>query len=86
MVFEASVSFDSGKAWYRISRENPGIYYAELLTYNGAGDQIPPANITLIRAIRGWKGSDKDDILINQLGLLIEAYLIKPAKKKRNSK
>jgi hypothetical protein len=86
MEFEAVVPYGSGKAWYRIGRENPGIYHAELLTCDGTEKQQPPAAITLIRAVRGWIGSGNDEILINELGRLIEANLLTASNKKNTDK
>lgn len=74
MEFEAAVSYGSGNALFRISRENPGIYNAVLLSFDGNNNQHVPAAITLIRGIRGWTGSENDDILINELGHFIELH------------
>lgn len=76
MEFEAPVSYGSGKALFRITKENPGIYYACLLTFDKVNEQSPPSRITLIRGIRCWRGSDNDDMLINALGNLIEDYFM----------
>jgi hypothetical protein len=81
MEFEAEIPYADGKAMFRITRENPGIYSASLLYFGGEQRQSPPAEITLIRGVRGWTGSEPDEILINVLGNLIEAHLIKPYKK-----
>lgn len=86
MEFEAVVPYGSGKAWFRIGRENPGIYYAELLTCDGIDEQQPPSAITLIRAVRGWTGSDSDEVLINELGRLIEATLLTAGNMKSTDK
>jgi hypothetical protein len=78
MQFEADIPYGQGKAMFRISRENPGIYCASLLYFDGDQQQSPPMEITLIRGIRGWTGSENDEILINVLGNLIEAHVAYP--------
>jgi hypothetical protein len=82
MEFEAAISYGSGKARFRITKENPGIYYACLLNFDKVNEQFPPSKITLIRGIRCWRGSDHDDRLINALGHLIEDYFMTQLKKK----
>jgi hypothetical protein len=83
MEFEAVVPYGSGKAWYRISKENPGIYCASLLNFDPEGEPYPPSEITLIRGIRSWKGSENDETLINLLGQLIETNFAAPFRKNR---
>lgn len=69
---EAIVNYGKGRACFKIRRENPGIYYADLLYYDGSDKQNLPEKITLIRGIRYWTGSYNDPILLNQLGKIIE--------------
>jgi hypothetical protein len=86
MEFDAEVPYGQGKALFRISKENPGIYSAALLRYDGDQQHSPPRVITLIRGIRGWTGSENDEILINVLGNLIEAHLTKSYRKQGSKK
>ena len=74
MQMEAIVNYGAGRACFTIRRENPGIYYADLLYYDGNHKKSPPAKITLIRGIRHWTGSYDDPILLNQLGKIIEEF------------
>jgi hypothetical protein len=86
MEFDAEVPYGHGKAMFRISKENPGIYCATLLHFNGDQQYSPPMEITLIRGVRGWTGSENDEILINVLGNLIEAHLTKSYRKQGSKK
>ena len=86
MEFDAEVPYGHGKAMFRIMKENPGIYCASLLNFDGDEMHGPPMEITLIRGIRGWTGSESDDVLINVLGNLIETHLIKQYSKQGSKK
>jgi hypothetical protein len=62
-------------AHYEIRSEAPGIYFADLLNYEGRQDQKPPSGISLIRGITCWTGSIDDKMLLNALGLSLQQEL-----------
>lgn len=78
MKLEAIVKYGNGRAHFKIHKENPGIYYANLLHYDGAKQFSPPHKITLIRGVRQWTGSHEDETLLNELGKVIEETYNKP--------
>ena len=75
MELEATVNYGDGKACFKIVKENPGVYHARLLYFEGSKKLSPPKEIVLIRGIRYWAGSYQDDDLLNKLGTLIEDFL-----------
>ena len=75
MELEAKVNYGRGLACYRIRREAPGIYFADLAYYDGDPSRQPPAAISLIRGVRQWTGSCDDDSLLNEIGRIIERHL-----------
>ena len=77
MEFEANVRYGDGEACFRIFRENPGVYYAELLYVEGGVNKFPVKDLTLVRGIRHWAGSSDDSHLHNKLGKVIESFLQK---------
>lgn len=72
---EANVKCGSGRACFKIRKENPGIYLADLSHFEGAQKELPPKQITLIRGMRHWTGSCDNEVLLNQLGKIIENFL-----------
>ncbi len=78
MKLEARVNFGQGCACYQIRRDAPGIYFADLVFYDGDRSKNPPAAISLVRGIRQWTGSCDDDALLNELGRIIEIHLGEP--------
>jgi len=66
------VTYQGALALFEINFDSCGIYYAQLLTYEGDPRQKPPAGITLTRGIRKWSGSFDDESLLFQLGVCIE--------------
>lgn len=78
MKLEAVVKYGNGRARFKISKENPGIYYANLLHFDGSKEFCPPSEITLIRGVRQWTGSHEDEALLNDLGKVIEQSFNKP--------
>jgi hypothetical protein len=75
MELEVTVSYGDGKACFKIVKENPGVYHARLLYFEGSKKLSPPKEIVLIRGIRCWAGSFEDDDLLNKLGKPIENFL-----------
>jgi hypothetical protein len=75
MEMEATVNYGDGKACFKIAKENPGVYQARLLYFEGSKKLCPPKEIVLIRGIRYWAGSHDDDDLLNKLGKIIEGFL-----------
>lgn len=67
MELKVAIYYRNAYAHYKITRENKGVYYAELLTYDGRPQDSPAASITLIRGIHRWWGS-KDGELLHLLG------------------
>ncbi len=72
MEIMTSVSYKGALAHFLIRRENPGIYYADLVNYEGEEKKRPPKGITLIRGVRSWSGSVDDDFLLLKLGKAVE--------------
>jgi hypothetical protein len=66
------VKYGSGNARFRIRKENPGIYSADLLNFDGDKKSSPPQKISLVRGFRQWAGSSEDANLLNELGKIIE--------------
>jgi hypothetical protein len=75
MELEAKVNYGLGCACYQIRREAPGIYFADLVFYDGERSKQPPSAISLVRGVRQWTGSCDDDGLLNELGRIIEEHL-----------
>jgi hypothetical protein len=86
MELNANVKYGNGSACYIIRKENPGIYYAHLVYFDGHQKSAPPQNITLIRGIRQWKGSLDDRELLNELGKIIEEAYHQKLSSKTNFK
>ena len=79
MELNANVKYGNGTACFRIRKENPGVYSADLLYFEGSKKAAPPEQITLVRGIRQWTGSSDDVDLMNKLGGAIEeAYADMP--------
>lgn len=79
MKLDAIVKHGNGRAHFKIRRENPGIYYASLVKYDGSWQFKPPEEITLVRGVRQWTGSHEDETLLSQLGKVIEEAYSKPS-------
>ena len=75
MELEAIVNYGNGRACFKIQKENPGIYHARLLYFEGNKKQSPPKELVLMRAIRYWTGSHENKALLNELGKKIEDVL-----------
>lgn len=71
---EKKVKVHLGSRWacFIIRKEGPGIYFANLVSYDGEEKTRPPEGITLIRGARQWNGSIDDEILLNALGKQID--------------
>jgi hypothetical protein len=72
MELNANVKYGSGHARFRIRKENPGVYCADLLNFDGDNRLSPPQKISLVRGFRQWAGSSEDVNLLNELGKIIE--------------
>ena len=72
MELNANVKYGNGSACFVIRKENPGIYYADLVYFDGSKKLEPPQKITLVRGIRQWTGSFDNPGLLNELGKVIE--------------
>ena len=72
MEFEANVKYGKGRACFKVRKENPGIYFANLIYFEGDKKKAPPETITMVRGIRRWTGSCEDPALLNELGKVIE--------------
>ena len=75
MEFEVTVAYSDGTACFKIRKENPGIYNARLLYFEGNKKSIPPKEIILTRGIRYWAGSHESEVLLNKIGKVIEDFL-----------
>jgi hypothetical protein len=71
MELNAIVKYGGGFAKFLIRKENTGIYYANLMHFDGEGNRLPE-KITLVKGIRQWTGSFDDSELLNGLGKVIE--------------
>jgi hypothetical protein len=69
---EATISYRSSSACFRIQNESEGIFTARLLSFDGDYAAAPAQKITLVKGIRYWTGSVDDEILLNELGKFIE--------------
>jgi hypothetical protein len=72
MNLEATVQYGNGRACFKIHKENPGIYYASLMYFEGSQHSSPPQEIMLVRGVRQWAGSHEDKTLLNELVKFIE--------------
>ena len=68
MELDAVVNYGDGRACFKIQKENPGIYHARLLYFEGNKKQGPPKELVLMRGIRYWTGSHENEALLNELG------------------
>ena len=78
MKLNATVNHKGALACFEIRSEAPGIYYADLIYYEGSKTECPPNEITLIQSVRHWTGSFNDKTLLNQLGEKIEETFVSP--------
>jgi hypothetical protein len=76
MEIAASFDYKGALAHFKIRKENSGIYYADLIRYEGAPCNAPPEKIIIIRGIRQWTGSYNDDYLLSRLGEIIEQNIL----------
>jgi len=74
---EVFVKYQGARYFFKVRRENPGIYFAELIYYEGNQISTLPREITLIRGLRQWTGSIDDKVLLNELGNVIISKLDK---------
>jgi len=72
MDLNVKLKYRNGSACFNIYKESPGIYYADLVCFDGDKKLTPPQKITLIRGVRQWRGSFDDADLLNELGRIIE--------------
>lgn len=79
MELQANVKYGNGTAFYNIRKENPGIYLADLVHFEGDPQQSPPEQITLLRGMRYWTGSCDNEVLLHQIGKIIVDYLSRPS-------
>ena len=76
MNLEANVKYANGSACFKIHMENAGVYCADLFYFDGDQELSPPDKIILMRGIRGWRGSFDNAALLNNLGMIIDSYLL----------
>ena len=79
MEIVASFNYKGALAHFKLRKENSGIYYADLVSYEGDASNAPPDKLTIIRGIRQWTGSYNDDYLLFRLGEIIETHMINAA-------
>lgn len=72
---KVTVLYKGAPANFAIRRESPGIYYADLMLYEGDQKKSPPEQIMLMRGVRYWAGSHDDKLLLSELGEKIEAIM-----------
>lgn len=68
----ANVKYGGGTACFKVHKEGPGVYCAQLIYFDGEVTSAPPQEINLVRGIRQWTGSCNDVNLLNALGKIIE--------------
>lgn len=72
MKLKAVIQYLGKRATYEISPDTAGIYQARLLRYNGGDLVTPPQEITLVRSVRRWAGSNEERPVIDALGKIID--------------
>ena len=75
MEFNVIVKHKNDILSYKIRKDRPGIYHADLDYSGGENESRPPAAITLIRGIRHWTGDYHDQFFLNRLGEVIEEHI-----------
>lgn len=75
MELDVVIKYGAGEAVYRIQMEDPGLYFATRLRFDGSDEAAPPDEITLVRGIRKWTGSIRDEALLSDLGRSIQKAL-----------
>jgi hypothetical protein len=83
MKFKVTVQYKTGLAHYYIIQEAAGVYLASLEHYEGQHSDEPPHRIMLVKGIRRWTGSIEHQEILDELGLAIEANLIRERSKNR---
>ena len=73
---EAMFDYKNGSACFRIHRESEGIFTACLLSFTGETVASPPAEITMVRSVRNWTGSTRDETLLRELGAFIDSHWV----------
>lgn len=68
----AKIKYRSAHAYFRIHQESAGIYTAYLISFDGETIQTPPEKVTLLKGARNWTGSTDDEVLLAQLGKVID--------------
>jgi hypothetical protein len=72
MKLKAKVQYLGKRAYYEISPEAGGIYQASLLRYEGGDIAAPPQEVTLVKSVRRWAGSNEERPLVDALGQVID--------------
>jgi hypothetical protein len=72
MELDAEINYRNARACFKIHKESAGIYYANLIHFDGDKKLAPPPKITMIKSLRQWTGSHNDLELLNALGKIIE--------------
>jgi hypothetical protein len=75
MELLVSVNFRGALAHFKIRVETSGICFATLERYDGDKYKSPPKEITLMRGVRQWTGSNDDQFLLFELGKAIDDRL-----------
>ncbi len=70
----------NGRARFKINRESSGVYYAQLMHFEGSKNTNLPQEIILTRGIRHWTGSINNEAILNELGKIIEDFFPTPTK------
>ncbi len=80
MELEADVNCANGRARFKINRESSGVYYAQLMNFEGSKNTSLPKEVILTRGLRHWTGSFNDETWLNELGNIIEDFFPTPTK------
>jgi hypothetical protein len=72
MKWKAVVQYLGGRAVYEIAPDRGGIYQARLLRYSGGDIAAPPQEVTLVKSVRRWAGSNEERPLVDALGQVID--------------
>jgi len=75
MKVKVTVKYKNALAHYCIRQESNTIYSAELDDYEGSVHNIPPTQLIITKGVRHWIGSCDNQILIADLGEMIEVHI-----------
>jgi hypothetical protein len=72
MKVEAIVRINGDVAHFDVSPLARGVYFANLVRFEGRPEQTPPEEIILVRGLHNWRGSCDRAELVYELGEVID--------------